>query len=142
MKEFIKAIGDAIIIMLPVILIFHLFYNIVNYKYTAIINDENIKQMKEYLLLNNIELKGELKEITFHSMGWDDEEFILVYMNGEIEKYKVKGNENGEGLSKYIIECSEKNDRLGLRLTMIIISIIASINTIIRLGKTEIIYED
>ena len=142
MKEIIKFMIYILIIISPVIVIFHLLYDMLNYEYIATINNENIEMMKEKLLINDIEVKGELKEVKLHCIDWDEVEFILIYENDEIENYIVTEDEKSKVLSKYIIECSEKNDRLGLRFTIIIISIIASINTIIRLGKTEIIYED
>ncbi len=143
MKEVLKFIGFFIVMILPVILIFHLFYDILNYKYTAIINNDNIEQMKEYLLLNNIEVKGELEKITIHCIDWDEEEYILTYKDNKIEEesYVFVTTEKSKKLTKYIIECSEKNDMLGLRFTLIGISIITSIVTICRLNKTEIIYE-
>lgn len=143
MKEVLKFIGFFIVMILPVILIFHLFYDILNYKYTAIINNDNIEQMKEYLLLNNIEVKGELEKITIHCIDWDEEEYILTYKDNKIEEesYVFVTTEKSQKLTKYIIECSEKNDMLGLRFTLIGISIITSIVTICRLNKTEIIYE-
>ena len=79
MKEVLKFIGFFIVMILPVILIFHLFYDILNYKYTAIINNNNIEQMKEYLLLNNIEIKDELEKVTIHCIDWDEVEYILTY---------------------------------------------------------------
>ena len=143
MKEVLKFIGFFIVMILPVILIFHLFYDILNYKYTAIINNDNIEQMKEYLLLNNIEVKGELEKITIHCIDWDEEEYILTYKDNKIEEesYVFVTTEKSKKLTKYIIECSEKNDMLGLRFTLIGISIITSIVTICRLNKTETIYE-
>ena len=59
----------------------------------------------------------------------------------EEESYVFVTTEKSKKLTKYIIECSEKNDMLGLRFTLIGISIITSIVTICRLNKTETIYE-
>ena len=142
MKEVLKFIGFFIVMILPVILIFHLFYDILNYKYTAIINNDNIEQMKEYLLLNNIEVKGELEKITIHCIDWDEVEYILTYKDMKTEEHYIyTETEKTSMLTQYIIECSGKNDRLGLRFALIGISIITSIVTICRLNKTEIIYE-
>ena len=56
------------------------------------------------------------------------------------EHYIYTETEKTSMLTQYTIECSGKNDRLGLRFALIGISIITSIVTICRLNKTEIIY--
>lgn len=141
MKEVLKFIGFSIIIISPVIFIFHFFVSLFTYEYIAQINDENKEKMIDYLEINNIEAKNELKEVQLHAVDWDEEEFILVYKNDETEKYIFTMNDNSQSLAKYIIECSGKNDRLGLRTAIIVISIIASIVTLCRLNRTEIVYE-
>ena len=88
-------------------------------------------------------MRIKLEKITIHCIDWDEEEYILTYKDNKIEEesYVFVTTEKSQKLTKYIIECSEKNDMLGLRFTLIGISIITSIVTICRLNKTEIIYE-
>lgn len=143
MKTFFKFMIYILIIISPMIIFFHFCYDILNYKYTAIINSENIEKMKEYLLLNNIEIKDELEKVTIHCIDWDEVEYILTYKDMKTEEHYIyTETEKTSMLTQYIIECSGKNDRLGLRFAIFIISIIASIKTISYIGKDEVIYED
>lgn len=142
MKKFIEFIVYFIIIISPIIFIFHLFISMLTYEYSALIDNENIETMKEYLLMNNIEVKDNLKKVKIKCVDWDEEEFSLIYEDNEIQNYIITENDNSELLTEYIIKCSGKNDMLGLRFALIGISIIASIVTLCRLNRTEIIYED
>lgn len=142
MKEVFKFIGFFLIIISPVICIFHLFISMFTYEYIAQINDENKEKMIANLELNKINSNDELKEVQLHAGDWDEREFILVYNNGKTESYTFTMDDNSQALAKCIIECSGKNDRLGLRYAIIVISIIASIATLRYLNKTEIIEED
>lgn len=141
MKEIIKSIGDAIIIILPLILIFYFIFCIFNYEYVVKIDDENIEMMHVHFNNNSIELREGAMEVKLLAGDFGERDYIVIYENGETEKFSLVNLNNSKAiaLTNYVTECSKKNDMIGLRLIIILISIFASIYKIRCLGKIEII---
>lgn len=142
MKEIIKSIFSAIIIILPLLLIMLFIFYINNYRFVVPITSNNIDIIQDYFDKSESNSKtSDIKEIALvHSSALAYTKYEIVYNNGEIKTFTIEIWEDGKGLKDYIYKNKINYDYTYLILILIFFSIIASVSEIHKMNKVEIIY--
>lgn len=144
MKLFFESLIEAILILLPLLLIIAFFVYMNTYRVAAQVTSDNIEKFNELFELNEvgIEIDENVKEIVTKSdTSIMSEKFEVIYNNGEVREFTVITESNTESqnsskLSSYIRGCSGKKDYTLFWILFFIASIINSIILITR--KDEI----